>query len=134
MVQHTIRVNKELDEQIRKYAALKQQSISNVLRELIVQSLDIKTQENEILKEIKSLKTEIRDSHNFNKKGFDRLASLSVKNGIKIFSIWHVVLIQIFFRSKDKGLADNLCVQSREEAMKTATTLGADEYKTKGEN
>ncbi len=56
------------------------------------------------------------------------------KNGIKIFSIWHVVLIQIFFRSKDKGLADNLCVQSREEAMKTATTLGADEYKTKGEN
>ena len=129
MVQHTIRVNKELDEQIRKYAALKQQSISNVLRELIVQSLDIKTQENEILKEIKSLKTEIRDSHNFNKKGFDRLASLSVKNGIKIFSIWHVVLIQIFFRSKDKGLDDSLSVQSRDETIKTATSLGIDDYK-----
>ena len=135
MVQHTIRVNKELDEKIRKYAALKQQSISNVLRELIIQSLDISTQENEILKEIKSLRAEVRDNHNFNKKGFDRLASLSVKNGIKIFSIWHVVLIQIFFRSKDKGLADNLCVQSREEAMKTATTLGANEYNnTKAEN
>ena len=134
MVQHTIRVNKELDEQIRKYAALKQQSISNVLRELIVQSLDIKAQENEILKEIKSLKADLKDSHNFNRKGFDRLAALSVKNGIKIFSIWHVVLIQIFFRSKDKGLADNQCVQSREEAMKTATTLGANEYNNKAEN
>ncbi len=54
MVQHTIRVNKDLDEQIRKYAALKQQSISNVLRELIVQSLDITTQESEILKETNS--------------------------------------------------------------------------------
>ena len=129
MVQHTIRVNKELDEQIRKYAALKQQSISNVLRELIVQSLDIKTQENEILKEIKSLKADLRDSHNFNKKGFDRLAALSVKNGIKIFSIWHVVLIQIFLRSKDKGLDDSLCVQSRDETIKTATSLGIDEYK-----
>lgn len=129
MVQHTIRVNKELDEQIRKYAALKQQSISNVLRELIVQSLDIKTQENEILKEIKSLKADLRDSHNFNKKGFDRLAALSVKNGLKIFSIWHVVLIQIFLRSKDKGLDDSLSVQSRDETIKTATSLGIDDYK-----
>ncbi|MFA6740383.1 MAG: hypothetical protein WCR78_02725 [Arcobacteraceae bacterium] len=129
MVQHTIRVNKELDEQIRKYAALKQQSISNVLRELIVQSLDIKTQENEILKEIKSLKADLRDSHNFNKKGFDRLAALSVKNGLKIFSIWHVVLIQIFLRSKDKGLDDFLSVQSRDETIKTATSLGIDDYK-----
>ena len=129
MVQHTIRVNKELDEQIRKYAALKQQSISNVLRELIVQSLDIKTQENEILKEIRNLKADLRDSHNFNKKGFDRLAALSVKNGLKIFSIWHVVLIQIFLRSKDKGLDDSLSVQSRDETIKTATSLGIDDYK-----
>ena len=129
MIQHTIRVNKELDEQIRKYAALKQQSISNVLRELIVQSLDIKTQENEILKEIRNLKADLRDSHNFNKKGFDRLAALSVKNGLKIFSIWHVVLIQIFLRSKDKGLDDSLCVQSRDETIKTATSLGIDDYK-----
>lgn len=124
----------ELDEQIMRYAALKKVNKSQAIRELITAGIDVTANENEILKEIKSLKTEIRDSHNFNKKGFDRLASLSVKNGIKIFSIWHVVLIQIFFRSKDKGLADNLCVQSREEAMKTATTLGADEYKTKGEN
>ena len=129
MVQHTIRVNKDLDEQIRKYAALKQQSISNVLRELIVQSLDITTQESEILKEIKSLRAEVRDNHSFNKKGFDRLASLLVKNGIKIFSIWHLVLIQIFLRSKDKGLDDSLCVQSRDEAMKTATSFGIEEYK-----
>ncbi|MEM5570719.1 hypothetical protein [Aliarcobacter butzleri] len=128
MVQHTIRVNKELDEKIRKYAALKQQSISNVLRELIIQSLDISTQENEILKEIKSLRADVRDSHNFNKKGFDRLASLSVKNGIKIFSIWHGILIQAFLRSKDKGEDDNRCMQSREEFAKTATTLGVNEY------
>lgn len=134
MIQHTIRVNKNLDEQIRKYAALKQLSISNVLRELIEQSLDVKTYENELLKEIKSLRADVRDNHNFNKKGFDRLASLSVKNGMKIFSIWHVVLIQIFFRSKDKGHADNMCVQSREEAMKTATTLGINEYNSKAEN
>ncbi|MCG3663003.1 hypothetical protein L5F37_06280 [Aliarcobacter butzleri] len=129
MVQHTIRVNKELDEKIRKYAALKKQSISNVLRELIIQSLDITTQENEILKEIKSLRADVRDSHNFNKKGFDRLASLSVKNGIKIFSIWHGILIQIFLRSKDKGLDDSICVKSRDEASKTATSFGIDEYK-----
>ncbi|MFW3357301.1 hypothetical protein [Aliarcobacter butzleri] len=129
MVQHTIRVNKELDEKIRKYAALKQQSISNVLRELIIQSLDISTQENEILKEIKSLRADVRDSHNFNKKGFDRLASLSVKNGIKIFSIWHGILIQAFLRSKDKGEDDNRCMQSREEFAKTATSFGIDEYK-----
>jgi hypothetical protein len=134
MAQHTIRVNKELDEQIRKYAALKQQSISNVLRELIVQSLDIKTQENEILKEIKSLRADIKDSHNFNKKGFDRIASLTVKNGIKIFSIWHAILIQIFLRSKDKGFDDKQSVQSRDEAIKTATNLGIDEYKKAKEN
>ncbi|MDN5114007.1 DUF6290 family protein [Aliarcobacter butzleri] len=133
MVQHTIRVNKELDEKIRKYAALKQQSISNVLRELIIESLDITTQENEILKEIKSLKADVRDSHNFNKKGFDRLASLSVKNGIKIFSIWHGILIQIFLRSKDKGLDDNLCVQSKEEFTRTAKSYGINEYKNSKE-
>lgn len=134
MIKLDVKIPDELDEQIMRYAALKKVNKSQAIRELITAGIDITANENEILKEIKSLKTEIRDNHNFNKKGFDRLASLSVKNGIKIFSIWHVVLIQIFFRSKDKGLADNLCVQSREEAMKTATTLGVDEYKTKGEN
>ena len=133
MVQHTIRVSKELDEQIRKYSALKQKSISNVLRELIIQSLDIKAQENEILKEIKSLKADVKDSHNFNKKGFDRLASLSVKNGIKIFSIWHGILIQAFLRAKDKGLADNLCVQSKEEFERTSKSYGINEYKNSKE-
>lgn len=130
----TIKLDTELDTQIMRYAALKKANKSQAIRELITAGIDVTANENEILKEIKSLKTEIRDSHNFNKKGFDRLASLSVKNGIKIFSIWHVVLIQIFFRSKDKGLADNQCVQSREEAMKTATTLGANEYNNKVEN
>ena len=129
-----VKMNDELDEQIMRYAALKKLNKSQAIRELITAGIDVTANENEILKEIKSLKTEIRDSHNFNKKGFDRLASLSVKNGIKIFSIWHVVLTQIFFRSKDKGLADNQCVQSREEAMKTATTLGANEYNNKAEN
>lgn len=119
----------ELDEQIMRYAALKKVNKSQAIRELITAGIDVTANENEILKEIKSLKTEIRDSHNFNKKGFDRLAALSVKNGLKIFSIWHVVLIQIFLRSKDKGLDDSLCVQSRDETIKTATSLGIDDYK-----
>lgn len=131
----TIKLDTELDEQIMKYAALKKiNNKSQAIRELITAGIDITANESEILKEIKSLRADVRDNHNFNKKGFDRLASLSVKNGIKIFSIWHVVLIQIFFRSKDKGLADNLCVQSREEAMKTATTLGIDDYKNSKDN
>ena len=130
----TIKLDTELDEQIMKYAALKKVNKSQAIRELITAGIDVTANESEILKEIKSLRAEVRDNHNFNKKGFDRLASLSVKNGIKIFSIWHVVLIQIFFRSKDKGLADNLCVQSREEAMKTATTLGIDDYKNSKDN
>lgn len=134
MIQHTIRVDKELDEQIRKYAALKKQSISNILRELIVHGLDIKTQENEILKEIKSLKADMRDSHNFNKKGFDILAALSVKNGIKIFSIWHAILIQVFLRSRDKGLDDPRCVKSRDEVEKTALSYGISEFNAKSES
>ena len=125
----TIKLDTELDTQIMRYAALKKVNKSQAIRELITAGIDVTANENEILKEIKSLKTEIRDSHNFNKKGFDRLASLSVKNGIKIFSIWHVVLIQIFFRSKDKGLDDSLSVQSRDETIKTATSLGIDDYK-----
>ncbi len=123
------KISDELDEHIMRYAALKRVNKSQAIRELITAGIDVTANENEILKEIKSLKTEIRDSHNFNKKGFDRLASLSVKNGIKIFSIWHVVLIQIFFRSKDKGLDDSLSVQSRDETIKTATSLGIDDYK-----
>ena len=123
------KISDELDEQIMRYAALKRVNKSQAIRELITAGIDVTANENEILKEIKSLKTDLRDSHNFNKKGFDRLASLSVKNGIKIFSIWHVVLIQIFFRSKDKGLDDSLSVQSRDETIKTATSLGIDDYK-----
>ena len=132
MTQHTIRVSKELDEQIRKYAALKQQSISNILRELIESGIDVTSHESELLKEIKSLRADVRDNHQFNKKGFDRIASLSVKNGKKIFSIWHAILIQVFLRSRDKGLDDNRCVQSRDETMQTATKLGIDEFNSKG--
>lgn len=125
----TIKLDTELDEQIMKYAALKKVNKSQAIRELITAGIDVTANESEILKEIKSLKADVRDNHSFNKKGFDRLASLLVKNGIKIFSIWHLVLIQIFLRSKDKGLDDSLCVQSRDEAMKTATSFGIDEYK-----
>lgn len=125
----TIKLDTELDEQIMKYAALKKVNKSQAIRELITAGIDITANESEILKEIKSLRADVRDNHSFNKKGFDRLASLTVKNGIKIFSIWHLVLIQIFLRSKDKGLDDSLCVQSRDEAMKTATSFGIDEYK-----
>ena len=134
MEKTTIKLDTELDEQIMRYAALKKLNKSQAIRELITAGIDVTANENEILREIKSLKADIRDNLNFNKKGFDRLASLSVKNGMKIFSVWHLVLIQIFFRSKDKGLADNLCVQSREEAMKTATTLGIDDYKNSKDN
>ena len=125
----TIKLDTELDEQIMKYAALKKVNKSQAIRELITAGIDVTANESEILKEIKSLRADVRDNHSFNKKGFDRLASLTVKNGIKIVSIWHLVLIQIFLRSKDKGLDDSICVQSRDEAMKTATSFGIDEYK-----
>ncbi|MCR1815523.1 hypothetical protein [Aliarcobacter butzleri] len=129
MIKLDVKVSDNLDEQIMKYAALKKVNKSQAIRELITAGIDVTANESELLKEIKSLRADVRDSHNFNKKGFDRLASLSVKNGIKIFSIWHVVLIQIFLRARDKGLDDSLCVQSREEAMKTATSHGINEYK-----
>lgn len=129
MIKLDVKVSNDLDEQIMKYAGLKKINKSQAIRELIVAGIDVTANESELLKEIKSLRADVRDSHNFNKKGFDRLASLSVKNGIKIFSIWHVVLIQIFLRARDKGLDDSLCVQSREEAMKTATSHGINEYK-----
>jgi len=129
MIKLDVKIPDELDEQIMRYAALKKVNKSQAIRELIIAGIDITANENEILKEIKSLKADIRDNHNFNKKGFDRIAALSVKNGIKIFSIWHALLIQIFLRGKDKGFDDSLCVQSRDEAMKTATSLGIDEYK-----
>ena len=133
MIKLDVKVSNDLDEQIMKYAALKKVNKSQAIRELITAGIDVTANESEILKEIKSLRAEVRDNHNFNKKGFDRLASLSVKNGIKIFSIWHVVLIQIFLRAKDRGLDDSLCVQSREEAKKTATSHGINEYKNSKE-
>ncbi|MCT7553821.1 hypothetical protein [Aliarcobacter butzleri] len=133
MIKLDVKVSDNLDEQIMKYAALKKVNKSQAIRELIVAGIDVTANESELLKEIKSLRADVRDSHNFNKKGFDRLASLSVKNGLKIFSIWHVVLIQIFLRGRDKGLDDSLCVQSREEAMKTATSHGINEYKNSKE-
>ncbi|AGR77668.1 hypothetical protein A7H1H_1381 [Aliarcobacter butzleri 7h1h] len=128
-----IKISDDLDEQIMKYTALKKVNKSQAIRELIVAGIDVTANESELLKEIKSLRADVRDSHNFNKKGFDRLASLSVKNGIKIFSIWHGILIQIFLRSKDKGLDDNLCVQSKEEFTRTAKSYGINEYKNSKE-
>lgn len=128
MIKLDVKVSNDLDEQIMKYAGLKKINKSQAIRELIVAGIDVTANESELLKEIKSLRADVRDSHNFNKKGFDRLASLSVKNGIKIFSIWHGILIQAFLRSKDKGEDDNRCMQSREEFAKTATTLGVNEY------
>lgn len=134
MVKLDAKIQDELDEQIMRYAALKKINKSQAIRELITAGIDVTANENEILKEIKSLRADIRDNHNFNKKGFDRIASLTVKNGIKIFSIWHAILIQIFLRSKDKGFDDKQSVQSRDEAIKTATNLGIDEYKKAKEN
>lgn len=128
-----IKISDDLDEQIMKYTALKKVNKSQAIRELIIAGIDVTANESEILKEIKSLRADVRDSHNFNKKGFDRLASLSVKNGIKIFSIWHGILIQAFLRSKDKGLSDNLCVQSKEEFTSTAKSYGINEYKNSKE-
>ncbi|KLE06510.1 hypothetical protein AF78_03020 [Aliarcobacter butzleri L353] len=129
----TIKLDTDLDEQIMKYAALKKVNKSQAIRELITAGIDVTASESEILKEIKSLRADVKDSHNFNKKGFDRLASLSVKNGIKIFSIWHGILIQAFLRSRDKGEDDNRCMQSREEFAKTANSYGINEYKNSKE-
>lgn len=132
MVKIDTRVAEDLEQQIIKYAAMKKISKSQAIRELIEAGIDVTAHESELLKEIKFIKSQLRDEHEFNKKGFDRLASLSVKNGNKIFAIWHAILIQIFLRSKDKGIEDSKCVQSRDEALKTATTLGINEYNNKG--
>ncbi|MFX4266855.1 hypothetical protein ACOL29_04235 [Aliarcobacter butzleri] len=133
MIKLDVKVSNDLDEQIMKYAGLKKINKSQAIRELIVAGIDVTANESELLKEIKSLRADVRDSHNFNKKGFDRLASLSVKNGIKIFSIWHGILIQAFLRSKDNGYDDNRCVQSKEEFEKTAKSYGINEYKNSRE-
>lgn len=124
----TIKLDKDLDEQILKYAALKKVNKSQAIRDLITAGIDVTANESEILKEIKSFRAEARDYHNFNKKGFDRLASLSVKNGKKVFALFHLVLIQIFFRTKDKGMSDEESLKSRNESMATATKLGIEEF------
>ena len=128
----TIKISTTMSEQLNKYAALKKINKSQAARELIESGIDVTAHESELLKEIKSFRADMRDNHAYNKKGFDRLASLSVKNGKKIFSIWHLVLIQIFFRSKDNGVEESKCVQSRDEALKTASTLGINEFNNKG--
>lgn len=121
-----------MSEQLNKYAALKKINKSQAARELIESGIDVTAHESELLKEIKSFRAEARDNHNYNKKGFDRLASLSVKNGKKIFALWHAVLIQIFFRMLDKTNDEKLAVKSRDETIATATKLGIDEFNNKG--
>jgi len=133
MVKIDTRVTEDLDEQIKRYSALKKINKSEAIRQLIIAGIDVTAHESELLKEIKSFRAEARDNHNYNKKGFDRLASLSVKNGKKIFSIWHAVLIQVFLRGKDKGVEDIQCKTSRDEVMATATKLGIDEFNNRTE-
>jgi len=122
------KVSNDLNEKILRYAALKKINKSEAIRQLIEAGIDVTANESEILKEIKSLRTDMRDHHAFNKKGFDRIASLSVKNGKKVFSLFHLVLIQIFFRTKDKGMTDEESLKSRNESMSTATKLGIEEF------
>jgi len=128
MITLQVKVTNDLDEQVKKYAAFKKVNKSQAVRELIESGIDVTANESEILKEIKSLRADMRDSHAFNKKGFDRLASLSVKNGKKVFALFHLVLIQIFFRTKDKGMSDEESLKSRNESMATATKLGIEEF------
>ena len=128
MIKIDTRVTEDLDEKIKKYGALKKINKSEAIRQLIEAGVDITGQESEILKEIKNLNTVIRDNHNYNKKGFDRLASLSVKNGKKIFALWHAVLIQVFLRTLDKTGDDKQAKQSRDEVDKTSTNFGVREF------
>ena len=132
MIKLDAKIPDELDEQIKRYAALKKLNKSEAIRQLITAGIDVTANESEILKEIKSLRADIRDNHAFNKKGFDRIASLSVKNGKKVFALFHLVLIQIFFRTKDKGMTDEESLKSRNESMSTATKLGIEEFNGKG--
>ncbi|MCT7613162.1 ribbon-helix-helix protein, CopG family [Aliarcobacter butzleri] len=60
----TIKLDTDLDEQIMKYAALKKVNKSQAIRELISSGIDVTANESEILKEIKSLRAEVRDNHN----------------------------------------------------------------------
>lgn len=132
MVKIDVKITEELNEMILKYAALKKiNNKSEAIRQLLEAGIDVTAGESEILKEIKSLRADVRDYHNYNKKGFDRLASLLVKNGKKVFALFHLVLIQIFLRTKDKGLSDEDCLRSRNESMATANKLGIEEYNTK---
>jgi metal-responsive CopG/Arc/MetJ family transcriptional regulator len=128
MITLQVKVTNDLDEQIKRYDGLKKVNKSQAVRELIESGIDVTANESEILKEIKSLRADVRDNHAFNKKGFDRVASLSVKNGKKVFSLFHLVLIQIFFRTKDKGMTDEESLKSRNESMSTATKLGIEEF------
>ena len=127
----TIKISKSMSEQLNKYAGLKKINKSQAARELIESGIDVTAHESELLKEIKSFRADMRDHHSFVKKGFDRLASLSVKNGKKIFALFHLVSIQIFLRTKDLGGDDNKAKLDLENATKTANTHGINEFNHK---
>lgn len=115
-----IKMTEELNEQIMKYAALKKVNKSQAVRELIAHGLDVTANESDILKEIKALRADVKDTQSILQKNTDRLVKLSVKNLKYVLATWHLVLITIFFRSKDKGMSDDQCVNAREDASKYA--------------
>ena len=124
----TIKLETDLSEQVLKYAGLKKLNKSQAIRDLIRAGIDVTAHESELLKEVKNLNTKLQDMHDFNKKGFNRLASLSVKNGIKIFTIFHAVMIHIFLRTKDVEKDEVKAKKMMEDAQNTAITLGTNEY------
>ena len=129
----TIKIDKEEKEKILKYAIQNNITMSEVVRKTIKDFFNNEKEESEILKELKLLKSEIRDNQLFIKKSVDRLAKLSVKNGLKIFSVFHLILITIFYRSKDKNYDDATAYKIREESAKAATKMGIEEYNKKEE-
>lgn len=119
----TVRLDDELDEQISKYAAYKKIKVSDAIRELLREGVDPKSNENELIKEIKNLQGELKNTQTKLNSHAERIVKISIKSQKYILAIWHLVQISIFFRAKDKGLDDNESVKTRDESANYAMTF-----------
>ncbi len=120
----TIKIDEQEKEKILKFSVQNNITMSEAVRQILKDFFNNEKEESEILKELKLLKSEIRDNQLFIKKSVDRLAKLSVKNGLKIFSVFHLILITIFYRSKEKNYDEATALKIKEESAKAATKMG----------
>jgi len=128
LIKFNMKISKQLNEKITKYSISKNITKSQAARMILEDFFNNEKEESEILKEIKLLRAEVRDNHNFIKKNFDRVAKLLVKNGIKIFAAFQAILILGFLRAKDKGFEDQKALNSKIEIEQTSLKLATEEY------